>query len=206
MEESHLDAEALCQSCFEPFGQLEDLRAPFVIACGHVICLGCLNTDVFCCGICGAPFERQIYSRLLDLNDNPTKILFDSNQLAQQLQESIALVNDHTAISHIQHLYERARRFVDSQPRNRFKDLATSVCLLGCLLQSKETLKAHSRFSNNLTERIHILQSERQGLLARIDELDRQKCDHASIMLQLPNIMRRNPDVMHSSNSRSMKH
>ncbi|PPQ81310.1 hypothetical protein CVT26_015197 [Gymnopilus dilepis] len=208
MEESHLGAEALCQICFEPFGQSEAPKVPYAIGCGHTICLGhcvvflfdqtgrhsCLDTAESCCTICGTYFDRQVYSELLDLRKYGSKLPFTSSQLARQFQEAIARLNDFTDISQIRRLYSRVHSFLECQPRNRFTDLETNVRLIGCLLQSKEAVRAHNHLIAELSGKINVLRSDNSELRARVEELERQqKYDHADITRRLPDILRRNP-------------
>ncbi|KDR79238.1 hypothetical protein GALMADRAFT_137114 [Galerina marginata CBS 339.88] len=197
--QSYLGAGASCQICFEPFGRLEELKAPYAVACGHIFCVGCLDNNDPCCRICGVPFDRHPYSRLLALNGlaaakGSTPPGYE--QLGPQLQEAMGLVNEYTNVRHLRSLHERATFFLDSQPRNRFRDLDTSVRLLGCLLQAKDASEAQSQLMSVLTERVHRLTNEKSDLQTKLDEMDRRHAyDHAFLVDRIPNLMRKNPDV-----------
>ncbi|KAF8960705.1 hypothetical protein BDZ97DRAFT_1290146 [Flammula alnicola] len=195
--QANLGAGALCQLCLEPFGRLEDLKAPFVIKCGHVFCVGCLYDADPCCRICRITYDRHSYERLLALVGSiprrpPSPV--DAETAGQRLRDEIARINEWASVEVLQELYDGGRYFLDIQPRNRFKDLESSVRLLGCLLQTKDTLQAQVALANTFIERLHQLNSDKVSLQLQLEEMERRHAaDRAFIRDHVADLLRRDP-------------
>ncbi|KJA21817.1 hypothetical protein HYPSUDRAFT_683447, partial [Hypholoma sublateritium FD-334 SS-4] len=176
--QAHLGAgSASCQKCVEPFGRLEDFRAPFMVACGHVFCLLCLHDEranaAACCPLCRTPYDRTGYLRLAGLAGTVPHRL-RSFDMGAKLRGEIARVDGLTNDMQLRTLHDDARRFLDSQPRNRFTDLEINVRLLGCFLEAKETAQAQATVVNALVEQVHQLGADKAQMHRQLRDAERQ--------------------------------
>ncbi|KIM43741.1 hypothetical protein M413DRAFT_387939 [Hebeloma cylindrosporum] len=182
--ESRLGAGACCQSCREPFGHVDDWKAPFTISCGHIFCVGCLNVTSSTCRVCGNLFDRGPISRLLMIyGDTPRRSsITTSEDECSRIQGEIAAINPDTPISRLALVYTQGRYFLESQPRNLCKDLSSNLDLLECLLEAKHALLAQNAFVDSLAERIRQVRDEKEGLQRRLDAQTRQHAQEVNGM------------------------
>ncbi|KAF8192929.1 hypothetical protein BJ912DRAFT_961423, partial [Pholiota molesta] len=167
--QTHLSAGgASCQICFEPFGPLEDLSAPFIISCGHVFCVGylsnlplrCLSNTGPSCPLCGL---RTTVPR------RPRRS-YDSEVIGCRLRSDFVRVSSLTSVIQLRSLHSEARYFLNLQPRNR------------------------SSMMNTFVEQIHHLSAEKIDLSLQLGEMERRHAsERAYIRNHVSDILRRDP-------------
>ncbi|KAF9527256.1 hypothetical protein CPB83DRAFT_428451 [Crepidotus variabilis] len=120
-----------CQVCYVPFGTLDNDRAPYALSCSHICCIGCLGVHQSSCPLCYMANDDAACRRVLNLRPDISKIsspgLQDVDRM-RQLQDAISRVDEQTSLYRLRHLHEMANSFLETQPRNRVRDLRSVHC------------------------------------------------------------------------------